>query len=63
MKDRDKSEWIEINIPKIITLRQAEAILKKMDDNKRFSQKNAVRSYMLQGKMFCDCEAKHHNFV
>ena len=46
--DRPKEEWVEIQIPQIVSEKQAELILERLDSNRRFAKKRAVRSYMLQ---------------
>lgn len=61
--ERPKEEWISIQIPAIISEKQAKDIIEKMQNNRRFSKKKTQRTYLLQWKLFCDCEAKHHNFV
>lgn len=62
--DRPKQDWIDIKIPKILSVKQAEAIAEKLESNRRYSKKRSVRNYMLQWKLFCDCENPVlHNFV
>lgn len=62
--ERPKEEWIDIKIPAIITKKQAEAIFEKLDNNRKYAKKRSVRNYMLQSKLFCDCEYPElHNFV
>ncbi|MGE4444482.1 MAG: recombinase family protein [Candidatus Altimarinota bacterium] len=62
--ERPKEEWVEIKVPAIITKKQAEAIFEKLDNNRKYSKRRSVRNYMLQSKLFCDCEYPElHNFV
>lgn len=62
--ERPKEDWIEIEIPQIITIKQAKLIKEKLENNRRFAKKRSVRNYMLQWKLFCDCESPDlHNFV
>lgn len=64
ISERPKQDWIEIKIPKILTIKQAEAIIEKLENNRRYSKKRSVRNYMLQWKLVCDCESPIlHNFV
>lgn len=61
--ERPKDEWIDVKIPAIITAKEAEAVLEKLESNRRFAKKRAVRAYMLQGKLLCDCEPCMKHFV
>lgn len=62
--ERPKDEWIDIKVPSIITKKQAEAIFEKLDNNRKYAKRRSIRNYMLQSKLFCDCEYPElHNFV
>ncbi|MDD4530345.1 MAG: hypothetical protein PHO80_02230, partial [Candidatus Gracilibacteria bacterium] len=61
--ERPKEDWINVKIPQILTKKQAEAIEEKLEHNRVFSKKKSFRTYMLQGKLLCDCETIHHNFI
>lgn len=60
---RPKTEWVIVSIPPLITPEQAEKVLEKMEENRRFARKRSVRSYPLRWKLFCDCENPHHNMI
>lgn len=61
--ERPKEDWIAIKIPQIITEKEAWVVMEKLESNRRYSKKRSVRSYMLQGKLFCDCETCMRNFT
>lgn len=61
--ERPKEDWVEIKIPSIITNKQGGLILDKLESNRRFAKKRAIRSYMLQGKLLCDCQMKYPHFA
>lgn len=61
--ERAREEWISIPIPALISAKQAEAITEKLESNRRFSKKRAVREYMLQGKLRCTCQNENPHFV
>lgn len=61
--ERPKEEWVSISIPPLIKTKQAEAILEKLESNRRFSKKRSVREYMLQGKLRCTCQSENPHFV
>ncbi len=62
--DAPKEKWIDIQIPQILNLKQVELIEEKLDFNRKYSKKRSVRSYMLQSKLFCNCESpQYHNFI
>ncbi|MBI1833370.1 MAG: recombinase family protein [Candidatus Andersenbacteria bacterium] len=53
---RDEKDWIAYSVPPILeddgTFEKAQLIL---DENKRRKAKNRKRSYLLSGKVFCEC--------
>lgn len=61
--DRPKEDWISIEIPRIISDKEAELILETLENNRKFAKKRAVRTYMLQWKLYCDCESCLHSFT
>ena len=61
--ERPKDEWIEIKIPAIITVAEAEEVLGRSELNRNYTKNRNNRTYLLQGKLFCNCELDHHNFV
>lgn len=61
--ERPKEDWVSIAIPPIITEKQAEAVLEKLESNRRFAKKRSVREYMLQGKLRCTCQSENPHFV
>ena len=63
VSDRPKEDWISIEIPRIISDKEAELVLEVLENNRKFAKKRAVRNYMLQWKLFCDCEKCLHNFT
>lgn len=64
LKEREKEEWITLKIPAIISKEEAILIGEKLIKNRNFAKKRSIRNYMLQWKLFCDCEfPDYHNFV
>lgn len=61
--EKPKEDWISIEIPRIISDKQAELLLETLTNNRKYAKKRAVRSYMLQWKLFCNCEECLHNFT
>lgn len=56
MKKRDKSEWIEINIPPMIDQVLFDKAQARLDESRDSIRKKAKRFYMLSGMVFCaDC--------
>ena len=61
--ERPREEWIEVKVPALITKEQAKQIFEQFDKNQRYAKKNNKNIYALQGKLYCDCEPKLHNFT
>lgn len=55
--------WVIIQVPPLVSLNDAEEVLEKLEQNRRFAKKRSVRSYLLRGKLLCDCENPYHNLV
>ena len=53
-----KSEWIKVDIPRIIDDETFEKAQKQLDANWRRSKRNTHHQYLLQGHLFCSCGRK-----
>lgn len=60
--ERDESQIIKIPTPRIFT----ESIAKQIEERKRINRnhadKKSFRTYLLKGKLFCDCQPDLRNF-
>lgn len=48
MGQRPKEEWVIVQVPSLISPEQAEKVLERMEQNRRFAKKRSVRSYPLR---------------
>lgn len=60
---RDESEVINISIPRIFWDSIWEQIKERRVRNRNHSSKKSFRTYLLKGKLFCDCQEDLRNFV
>ncbi len=61
--EREKDLWVIIQVPPLVSVSEAEEVLERLEQNRRFAKKRSVRSYLLRGKLLCDCESPYHNMV
>ena len=59
---RDKKDIITIKIPQLFDKKTAKRINIKKKINRNHADKKSFRTYLLKGKLFCDCQSDFRNF-